>query len=261
MDLSNLGAKLSYTTATYTGKYKKPSVTILDGEKKLLKDTDFTVSYKNHKNPGIATVTIEGIGSYSGTITKTFKIRPKEAEITSVTNLSTGSKISWNEVYGASGYYVYKKTGSEDFKKIKTISDGSLSYTDTDAKTNGKKYSYKVIAYKTKNSTTIKAKDSNVFVSYYISRLSFTSLKAGSGKFTASWEKNAKTSGYQLQYSKSSSFSTKTTKTITDPDTLKKSVSSLKKDSTYYVRIRAYKTVNGKKYYSAWTAKKSVVIK
>ncbi|MCC8107038.1 MAG: hypothetical protein LIO99_13740 [Clostridiales bacterium] len=38
-------------------------------------------------------------------------------------------------------------------------------------------------------------------------------------------------------------------------------LSGLKKGKTYYVRIRTYKKVNGKTYYSAWSSKKTVKIK
>jgi len=88
-------------------------------------------------------------------------------------------------------------------------------------------------------------------------------VKDGKGQLTASWKKGKNISGYQLQYSTNKSFAA-TNKpnsvTINKANTVKKTVNSLKK-RTYYVRIRAYKTVNNSKYYSAWSAIKKVAVK
>ncbi len=63
---------------------------------------------------------------------------------------TSGIKLSWSKVTGAEGYMVYRKTGSGSYTKIKTEKGVSnLSYTDTSAK-KGKKYTYKVKAYKSK---------------------------------------------------------------------------------------------------------------
>ena len=66
-------------TKTYTGKAQtqKPKV-VLKG-KVLVKGKDYTLSYKNNKKPGTATVIITGKGKYSGTIKKNFKIVRKKA--------------------------------------------------------------------------------------------------------------------------------------------------------------------------------------
>ena len=71
---------LPYTAKTYTGKAFKPvpKVTAQVGGKTLtLKNkTDYTVAYKNNKAAGKATVTVTGTGNYTGTLTKTFTIKP-----------------------------------------------------------------------------------------------------------------------------------------------------------------------------------------
>ncbi|MCR5475371.1 MAG: hypothetical protein K6F28_09245, partial [Lachnospiraceae bacterium] len=62
-------------TKSYTGKKITQALTVaLDG-KTLKADTDYTVSYKNNKNAGTAKVTITGKGSYTGSVTKSFKIK------------------------------------------------------------------------------------------------------------------------------------------------------------------------------------------
>lgn len=69
-------ATLGYATATYDGTAKTPSVDLKSGGNTLVQNTDYTVNYSNNTNAGTATVSITGIGKYSGTITKTFTIEP-----------------------------------------------------------------------------------------------------------------------------------------------------------------------------------------
>ena len=51
------------------------------------------------------------------------------------------------------------------------------------------------------------------------------------------------------------------TVTITKNTTVSRTIGSLTKGKTYYVRVRSFKTVNGKKYCSAWSAIKVVTVK
>ena len=124
----------------------------------LITYTDYTVSYKNNKKVGTATITIKGKGDYAGTVTKTFKINPVK---TSVKKITAGKK----------------------------------------------------------------------------------SLKVTVSK------KSTQVSGYQIQYSTSKKFKSAKTKTIKSYKTTSATIKSLKAKKTYYVRVRTYKTVNGKKYY------------
>ncbi len=63
--------------------------------------------------------------------------------------------------------------------------------------------------------------------------------------------------GYQIAYSTSKKFTSKTTKKVKTTKT-KKVISSLKKNKTYYVKVRAYKLVDGKKVYGSWSTIKKV---
>ena len=69
--------------------------------------------------------------------------------------------------------------------------------------------------------------------------------------------------GYQVQYSTSSKFTSKTSKTATakKDKTTAKTVSGLKSKTKYYVRVRTYKTSGKKKKYSSWSSAKSVTTK
>ena len=94
-------------------------------------------------------------------------------------------------------------------------------------------------------------------------------LKKGKKSFKASWKKVRGVSGYQLQYSTNKKFKKRykgkkhTVKSIYIKNVNKTSrtVKKLKVGKKYYVRIRTYKTVGGKKVYSKWSKVKTVKIK
>lgn len=64
------------TTKTYTGKAQTQSVTVKYRNKTLKNGKDYTVSYQNNINAGTAYVIIKGKGSYSGTVKRSFTIKP-----------------------------------------------------------------------------------------------------------------------------------------------------------------------------------------
>ncbi|WP_028508833.1 CotH kinase family protein [Ruminococcus sp. NK3A76] len=153
----------------YSGKKITPAVTIYDGKTKLKAGTDYSIVYKNNTKIGKATITIKGLGKYTGTKSLTFKIVPKKPTV----------------------------------KKV----------------TSPKKAQLKVTCSKVSNVT-----------------------------------------GYQIAYSTSSKFTKATTKTASSKTT-SKLIKGLKKGTTYYVKMRTYKTVGGVKYYSPYTKVTKIKIK
>ena len=153
----------------YTGKAITQKITVKLGSKTLKAGTDYTVTYKNNKAVGKATIVITGKGGYKGTITKTFKVCPPKTTLKSVTSPKT--------------------------KQLK-----------------------------------------------------------------AAFSKVSGVTGYQVTYSTSSKFTKAATKSVNVKGT-SKTISKLTKSKTYYVKVRSYKTVNGVKYYSAYSAVKKVKVK
>lgn len=135
-------------TQTYTGKQIKPALTIKVNGKALTADIHYTTTYANNINPGKATVTITGKGSYTGTLTKTFKIKP--AAVTALTAETTSSKITleWNGSEAYSGYEIYRTTTYDgSFKKIKTINNGDTMEWTNKSLSKEREYIYKIRAY------------------------------------------------------------------------------------------------------------------
>ena len=165
--------KLDKKRYNYNGKAKKPSVSVLVGDKKLQKGIDYEVSYQANKEIGTGIVVVTGIGEYTGELTKTFKIVPKKTSIVG---------------------------------NIKEKADG----------------------------------------------------------FVVNWKKvSPPVKGYQIQYSSSSEFDKNVTwkKKVKKNSVTKLTVSGLENGETYYVRVRTYKKVDGKKYCSGWSKVKNVTIK
>ena len=90
-----------------------------------------------------------------------------------------------------------------------------------------------------------------------------TTLKnvtAGKKALTVKWDKAARASGYQVKYAVNKKF--KNAKTVNVKKSVsKKKLTKLKSKKTYYVKVRAYKSVNGKKYYGPWSSTKKIKTK
>lgn len=82
-------ALVTISDQTYTGKDIKPKPTVEYGDADLEEGTDYVLSYKNNTNAGTATVVIEGKGTYTGTLEKTFTI--KQAPLSSITLKATSA--------------------------------------------------------------------------------------------------------------------------------------------------------------------------
>lgn len=96
-----------------------------------------------------------------------------------------------------------------------------------------------------------------------VKKTTLKSAKNAKGKkLVVKWKKNTAGNGYQIQYSTSKKFAKgNKTKTISKNKTTSYTIKKLKKKKTYYVRIRTYKKVSGKTYYSEWSSVKKVKIK
>lgn len=93
------------------------------------------------------------------------------------------------------------------------------------------------------------------------SKPSLTSVKNTSGKkMVVKWKKVKDISGYELQYATSSNFKKGLVKKNISSGKTSVTYTKLTKGKTYYVRMRSYVNVNGKKVYGNWSTKKSVKI-
>ena len=139
---------------SYTGKNITQSITVKYNGKTLKNGTDYTVSYSSNKNIGTVTVKIAGKGSYTGTITKTFKINPAKQEIQKLTAKSKAFFVDWAQKGSATGYEIQYATNSKftSAKKV-TITNNKTDKTTISKLSGNKKYYVRVRSYTTVKGT------------------------------------------------------------------------------------------------------------
>ena len=139
---------------SYTGKNITQSITVKYNGKTLKNGTGYTVSYSSNKNIGTATVKITGKGSYTGTITKTFKINPAKQEIQKLTAKSKAFFVDWAQKGSATGYEIQYATNSKftSAKKV-TIKNNKTDKTTVSKLSGKKKYYVRVRSYTTVKGT------------------------------------------------------------------------------------------------------------
>lgn len=145
-DLKSNKAKIeNIKDKVYNGKVQTPNIKLTYNGTLLKKNIDYKLEYKNNKNTGKATITIKGIGNYSGTITKTFRIIPSKAVISKVTKTKKSITIKWNKISTSTGYQVaFRKMGPNKYKYY-TVTATSKKFTKLKSK---KYHQMKVRAYK-----------------------------------------------------------------------------------------------------------------
>ncbi len=245
----------------YTGSKITPNVIVKYNNKTLVKNTDYTISFKNNTSIGTATITIKGKGNYTGTKTITFKIVPKTVTKHKISSTTSSSiKLSWSKVSNADGYKIYRSTSKNGtYTKIKDITKNStLNYTNSNLYSN-KKYYYKIKSFKTSKGKK--------YYSYYSdiikgeTKLSTPTVKLSTPKsksIKVSWNKIPGAKGYEVYRatSKSGPYSKRTT-----TSNLSYTNTKLTKNKNYYYKVKAYKVVNGKKVYSSYSSIKSITSK
>ena len=167
------------------------------------------------------------------------------------------AKITWKTVNNADKYQVYRSTSKNSgYSRIATVSGKSLK--NVNLKT-GKTYYYKVRAYAKINDTDVYSKYSAVkSVKMSLGKVSSLKLETGKAKVTAKWSKVKGASGYKIYRSTKKSSGFKCVKTLKSGSTVKYVNKNLKKGQDYYYKVKAYRTVDGKNVYGAYSSVKKV---
>ncbi len=249
-------ASLSYTKTTYSGSAKKPTVTVKNSSgTKLTKDTHYTVSYASGRTKvGRYKVTITGKGNYTGTITKYFTIVPKAPSSASAKLYGYDDvKFSWSKATGASGYAVYyKRSTSSSYTLLTRTTGTSVKKANL---VDGVKYYFKVVPYYKSGDTRYVSTSYKTASVYTLKKMGTPTAATSGTKAKISWKKINGATGYHVvQYKKKNGKYVKLAGYYTT-GTYKLFTAS--KGATRYYQIRAYKTVDGKKIFGPWSAKRA----
>ena len=260
----------------YTGESLQPQLILKDGNTILILNQDYTYTIRDNVEIGKATVLIQGIHLYSGELIRTFRIVPKSTE-----GVIDPPRIEENHTNQKSEAQIIipdemkndlvKKTitGTDLKKRVSCTKVKDQIYTGKKLKPvikikiDGRVLSKKYYTLSYKNNKQIgKATIIITFRGKYSGRIqkSFNivpkapkiiKVKTCKRKFTITYSKvRGNVSGYEIEYETSGKKKSCRTKKW------KKTITKLKPQKKYYIRVRAYKIVKGKIYYSAYTAKK-----
>jgi hypothetical protein len=176
-----------------------------------------------------------------------------------VSNTTKGVTISWEKYKGATGYKLYRRlSGQSTWTAIKFVSSGTTTYTDTTA-LSGKTYDYTIRTFHNK---VYSSADLTGVKICRIAPKNISSITSSvKGKIAVKWAKSAGATGYQIQCSSKSDYSTGRSARQTGAGNVTRTISNLKSGATYYVRVRTYKTVGGVTYYGAWGTSKKIKVK
>ena len=243
----------------YTGKARTQTITIKDGTYTLKKDVDYKLSYKNNINVGKATVTITGIGNYSGVCEQSFYITPP-APKSFIVSAQTSNSISlkWSSTSKAKGYHIYMyNPTTKIWVKVKTTSSNSTTINkDANKKDLIPCYGYKfrVFPYIYKQTSTT-GKYTDTFTAYKeitaYTRPTYSNIKytlPSKKTIYLTWTKSPRVSGYQVVVYKTKGLKNVAKIYYTKGTSMK--ISGLSSNKKYYVTVRPYLTINGKKLYS-----------
>ena len=171
--------------------------------------------------------------SYSG-ISKTIK-RLADPTVSYASNITAGVQVKWSKVTGATGYIVYRKTGTGSWSRLATIKSGSTtSYTDKSAKS-GTNYSYTVRAC---NGSTM-SDWHNYKTVKRLSNPAVTSASKTSNGINVKWSKVTGATGYVV-YRKTANGNWSRIANIKSGSTTSYTDTKASKGVTYTYTVRAY---------------------
>lgn len=239
---------LESTSLKYTGEEQKPKVTVKYGSTVLKEGTDYELYYYNNTDIGKAEVNVSGIpeGAWWGSKTLYFDITP----------ISASPDVSLKK-----SSFVY--TGSSIKPEISSVKIGSTNLSSDQYKVTYSSGRKKVGEYSVTVSLTGTYKGSKTLKFKILPKgTKIKNISSEKKNLTVTWTPQKKEiDGYKIYCSKKKNFSGSIKKKTVSKSKKKITFTKLSSGKTYYVKIRTYKKVNGKKYYSEWSKAKKIKVK
>lgn len=174
---------------------------------------------------------------------------------------SNSLKLAWNKPAGATGYQLQRKSGNS-YKTLATVKGTSYTHKSLTA---GAGYTYRVRAYRTVGGKNYYSGWAYMTAYTKPATPNLTGLSATKSghKIKATWKKvGGSASGYQIYWAKDKNFKKMVSKTtVSGQKKTSYTGKNFTKGKRYYVKVRAYKTVNGNKIYGAWSKVRNVKAK
>lgn len=255
-DIGNCTVSLSSYRYVYSGSEKRPAVTVNSHTAILIQGQDYKAFYENNINAGTATVTVIGIGKYTGVKTAEFIIQ-KGSNTVKASNLTkTASAKAQNISLKATAKGKASLSYKSNTKAVKVSSKGKVSIA--------KNYvGGAVITITAAATPNYKQATAKIKITVNPSKVRLAKAQNRKGrKLDIRWTKNSLSDGYQIQYSTDSKFKKGTGMLkISGAKKTSKVLTKLKKGKTFHIRVRAYKKSAGSFYYSSWSNVKKAKVK
>lgn len=254
---------LSAKEFIYDGKSKTPKVTVKASDGKTLENgKDYTVTYpEKRKEVGNYKLTVAFKGKYSGTKSFTFKIRAGVTSSLTTKSYLNAVKLTWKKVEGATGYRVY--VYNTKTKKYEKYADTKRTAINVKKRKTGTEYKFRVKAYTVVGEKIYYAyKYKSISAVTKPAKVTLGTLSSSErGEVTLSWKKVSRADGYRIIYADNSKFKSSEKLTVSSGKTVKRTVKNLKSGKKYYFKVRAYKTLDGKKVYGPYSSVKNITVK
>ncbi len=245
---------------TYTGKKIEPAVQLKDGSKKLKKNRDYTITYKNNRQTGRATAKITGKGNYKGAIQRTFQILPRKVSAFKAGKRADVSiTLKWKKSASITGYQVFQyQPKSKKYKKIKTLKAKSTSLA-VKKLSPCTTYRFKIRAYKKSGKSTFYGAYSKVLkVQTKVAAPKMSVVSERKSQVRVSWTKVKKAAGLELSYRKGNESFQKFS-SVSRNETNTTYIFNCQEGATYTFRMRAYRESGGKKDYGPYSQQTVVI--
>lgn len=243
---------LSSASLTYNGKVQHPAVKVTDVKNQIVDPSNYKVTYsRGCKDIGTYWVEVSFKNPYDECVTEYFDIiKPKQKLKASDVTAVLGHGASVKTVHTGDGKLSYK---SDNTKIAVVYSNGKIGTRGVGTTT------ITVTAGSTKYSEAVSVK---VKVTVLPEATVFQSVKSDfERKVSLSWKKTAGVTGYYIQYSDNPQFKNGKSLRIKGDSSNKTTISGLAGKKNCYFRIRTYKTVAGKSFYSKWSSVKKVKVR
>lgn len=177
-------------------------------------------------------------------------------------NYTNKIKLKWNNQSQVTKYKIYLYNNKTKKYECKKTLNGDTVLATIKGLVDGTTYKFRIRAIRTLNGKNYYGEYTYLTVITKPNKVTITKLKAtAKNKLTVNWKKVSNSNGYIIQYSTNSKFKNAKKIQIKNKKTISKVIKSLKRNKKYYIRIRAYKQVNGEKIYGDYSKTKNIKLK
>lgn len=244
----------------FTGKAITPVPVVTLGNKTLVNQIDYTLSYTNNLKPGKATIKVTGIGNYTGSKTVDFYIIPVAPSRLKVKKTTEASvNLTWNKVNNATGYIIYRyNEKSKSYRFMKIISNKNTTDFTHKKAASYTTYRYKIASYiEVSNRRYVGPQSRAIRGKTKLGRVNFRSGIGTNTTAKLNWDKVKSASGYMVYMSTSKKQGYQKIATLKANKT-NYTIENLNPGATYYFKIRAFVKANKSKRFGEYSKVKKV---